>query len=499
LPCRWADDRLFWPLFGLLVVLAAAPFWLTQLLPLQDYPQILVLARAWGDCRDPATPFFGTYQRSFPLSPLVLPILLLRALGALLGFETAGRVMWTLYAVALPLAGLHLLRVLQRDRWAVLLVFPLVLSYWVAGGFFAFATAAPTLVVSLAFAVRWFRSAAPRDGTALAVLGSALFLWHALAFAQLVLAFGILWTLFRHRDRPASARALLPILPPMALFATWFVSGVLRRGASSHPPTWPHGLDNAAHFFDYIGPVVPGATPVALLLSLLLAAGALLGARVAEEAGFRVKRPFVWVAVVTALLYFVLPESCFGVEGISNRQPWLAALLLVFAYPLPSRGPARVALIGAIGVASALVLASMGRSFAAFDEESAGASRLIDRLRPGQTLLAPVGTGSTPTFPSPAKPLIAVQLYATVRFGGLPDTSFAGYGTSIVRYVDGKDPMPGLRMQWRAHPDALRLYDYVLLRGDVPAAALSGLQPVASDGGWHLYGVCGSRSRPACT
>src|SRR5689334_12151821 len=103
------SDILFASVFCAFTLVVAAPFWLSRILPMQDYPQILVFARAFGDCHDPSSPFFGTYTTGFPLSPLLLPILMLRAIGAVSSLETAGRLMWTLYAVGLPLASLYLL------------------------------------------------------------------------------------------------------------------------------------------------------------------------------------------------------------------------------------------------------------------------------------------------------------------------------------------------------------------------------------------------------
>ena len=85
-----ASDGLFYLVVGVLTVLAAVPFWLTHLLPMQDYPQFLVFARVFGDCRDPATPFFGTYAVRFALSPLVLPILVTRALAGIGGIGGSG-------------------------------------------------------------------------------------------------------------------------------------------------------------------------------------------------------------------------------------------------------------------------------------------------------------------------------------------------------------------------------------------------------------------------
>jgi hypothetical protein len=484
-----------------LTALAASTLWRTHLLPFQDYPQFLTLARAWGDCVDRSSPFFGTYERGMTFAPLLLPVLLVRAIGAIGGLELAGRVVWTLYVVALPLASLHLLRSLHRDAGAVLLVFLLVFSYWVTGGFFAFATASPIVVLGLSFGVRWLRTSRTADAFALALIACCLQLWHALAFAELVFAFGVLWCLCRFDDLRARADALTPFLPSTSLFLAWLALGVLRHAPAARPPTWPKFFDNARHVLDPIGPIVseaPGAT-VVLAVVLLGCALGFGGAPANPKAPFRVANPFGWLALVTALLYFVLPATCFGVEGIGNRQPWLAALFLVFAFPLPEDRLVRRLFLGAVAATAAALLLVMGRRFAVFDEESVGASRLIDRLEPGDTLFAPNIGGPSAAFPdADAKPLVAVDQYATIRHGVLPDASFAGYDINIVRYVNGTNPMPGLVHDWRHRLAELRRFDYVLTRVEATPPLSDELALVETDGVWRLYAVCGSRAHPHC-
>jgi hypothetical protein len=103
--------------------------------------------------------------------------------------------------------------------------------------------------------------------------------------------------------------------------------------------------------------------------------------------------------------------------------------------------------------------------------------------------------GSTVSFPG--KPLIALELYATVRHGGLPNTSFAGYDIMFIRYVRGKNPMPAIGGNWLSHP-ALTRFDYVLTRGPAPAQP-SRIRLEAQDGEFFLYAVCGSKAHPRCS
>jgi hypothetical protein len=490
---------LFFGIFGLLTGLGAVPFWLTHLLPMQDYPHFLLFARIFGDCRVEGSPFHGTYTTGFPLAPLLLPILLTRAIASFSSFETAGRVIWTLYAVGLPLASLHLLGVLRRDPWCVLLVFPLVISYWVIGGFFAFATGMPLLLVGLALSVRWLEAPTRRRGVVLAAVIAAAFLWHALIFAQLALDFGVLWLLYRAESGRTRAWAIAPLGPAIALFIAWMAASVSGHGPGRKPPLWTPFLDNATHFFAFLGPL-PEAAGAAFLLVLVLAAGAAAtpAASPGASLAFRVKAPFTWLAIVSAAGYAILPRVCFGVEGINNRQPYVAALLFVFGWTLPARRAPRALLLGAVGVASALGLLHLGQRFAAFERETVGASRLLDRVGPGESLLAPIDRVSTSAFPE--KPLVALDLYSAIRHGGLPNTSFAGYEINLIRYVNNQNPMPGLTgYSWSGSP-GLAKFDHVLLRGPVGTSiAREGfLRLVAKDGDFTLFSVCGGGAQPAC-
>lgn len=484
--------------FTILTLLAASPFWLSAILPMQDYPQFLTFVRAFSDCHDPASPFFGAYTTDFALSPLVLPLVLARSLAALVGIEQAGRILWTAYAIALPLTTLDLCRVAGSPRATAFFVFPLVLCYWVTGGFFAFATGAPLLLFGLACTLRWFAAPTGARAAALALVACALHLWHGYLFAQFVLDVGALWLLFRFAGRRARVRALSPLLPAALLFVAWS-RAVAGRPHAHVVLRYASFGESCARFFEFIAPILPGAAVGVGLFALLGVASTLAAPRARDDARFVVRNPFAWLAALSLALYFILPRDGFSTEGLDNRQPWLAALLFVPAARLPAPGAARRAVIAFTVAASACALLFIGRRFAAFDAESAGASRLIDRIPDRATLLAPVGTGATRSFPG--RPLIAVEQYATIRHGGLPPSSFAGYGMSFIRYVGDHNPMPGLPSRWLDNP-LLRRYDYVLLRSPLAALAQTRhavVRPIARDGDWMLFATCGGHALPDCT
>jgi len=491
--------RPFSVVFVTLLCLAAAPFWVTTLLPAMDYPQFLGFARAFRDLSVPGSPFYGTYTVGFPLSPLILPLLVMRGLSAFVTLEIAGKIIITAYAVGLPLVSLRLLRVLDKDPAQVFLVFPLIFSYWLSGGFFAYFTGMPLLVLGLSEGISWSRRPSLWRGAWLAGLLCAAFLWHALVFAELVQALFVLWVCARAEDIKARLRLLLPILPALGLFAVWMALMVLKRssGEARHlQVVFRAPLESAGEFLHDIGMLVPEGTGHIALFGVLLLLFFRFDppSRKVEEA-FSVKNPFAVLALYTALGALVFPLHCFGVEGISNRKCWIAALYLVFALRPPARGSARALALGAAMIFDTVLLGHFVERFHRFDAESIGASRLIDRLAPFDTLLAPMD-GVTRSFP--VKPLIHVEVYASVRRGGLPNKSFAGYDINVIRYVGGKNPMPSLNLQdWSKRPDLTRL-DWVLLHGPAVNNAPKRLSLVARDGEWGLFSICDSRKGPPC-
>lgn len=464
-----------------------------------DYPQFLGFVRAFRDMHVPGSAFYGTYALGFPLSPLILPLVIVRALSVFVSIEDAGRLVITAYAVGLPLASLRLLRVLDKDPALVFLVFPLVFSYWLNGGFFAYFTGMPLLLLGLSEGIRWLEAPSFRRSSTLVGLLIAAFLWHALVFAELVQGLLILWVCARVDDTKARIRLALPVVPALSFFATWMVTMVLQRSSGETRPAaaaFRSPLENAAEFLQNIGMLVPEATAQIMSFALLL----LVFFRfdrpsMTVEAKFWVKNPLAILSLATALGALFFPAYCFGVEGINNRKCWVAALYLIFALRLPARGALRPLALAATLLFDVVLMGHFLARFRKFHEESIGASRLIDKMAPGDALLAPVD-GVTKTFP--VKPLVHVDMYATARHGGLPNKSFAGYDINVIRYVDGKNPMPSLNADWARRPDLVR-FDWVLLRGHPSPNVSKRLSLTARDGEWALFAVCGSRKGPACT
>jgi hypothetical protein len=482
--------------FGTLLVLAVIPLWSTTFLPFMDYPQLLGFVRTWQGIQDPASPFYGTYATGFPASPLVLPLLVLHGLSHFMSIETAGKVVYTAYVLGLPLGSLRLLRVLDKEPSLVFLIFPLTYSYWLNGGFFAYCTGLPLLVLGISEGIRWLEAPIFRRGIVLTLLLVAAFFWHALVFATLVQALLVLWLLARTKSWKSRLTLVLPIGPAIGFFIAWVRASVVQRpsGPAAAHFYFRSPWLNAGDFFQNLGMLVAESMAHVLLFGLMLLVFFRFGSSSRTKELFRVDNPFALLALLSVAESIVFPVSCYGVEGIHNRQCWVAAFYLIFALqPAKSLNWRTWAIATSVGYNS-LFLGHFILRFRDFHAETVGASRLIDRIAPGDTLLAP-GDGVTKSFP--VKPLIHLDLYATVRRGGLPNKSFAGYDVNFIRYANGKNPMPGLGRDWLARPELAR-FDWVLLHGQATKALPKRLSLHARDGEWALYSVCGSRKGPAC-
>ena len=486
-----------------LTFLAARVWWLSAIVPGQDYPQFLVFVRAAQDCADPSSPFHGTYTTASWFVPTVLPIQLTRVLSLLCGgsIEAAAKLLLTLNNVAMVASSAYLLRLLGRPRWAVVLLFPLIHSRWtVIGGFVVYATAFPLVVLGWALGVRWLRRRDRVSGVLLGLWLCVTLLWHGLGFGVLGLGFAGLWLLWRAPSMRARALAVVPTLPSLVLMVVW-VGSTFQKKAEPTSWHWRPGWEAADKLLDHVWATVPHATARALLLAILVIGGLVLSRRNVGASGpaarmWRVDNPFLVVSGIYFAAYFLLPEDGLGVEVLSPRFSIQAATAAIFAWNLPSPRVMRASVVAAVAGFAVWCLGDIADRFRAFDADTRGASQLMDRVGLHETLYNyPAQGGASAAFTTPNRAMIELEQFSTARHGGLPNSSFAGYGMNYVRFV-GTNPMPFLRSPPSWNQDMAR-FDYVLVRsGQGPTDPR--FRHLEDREGWQLYAVCGSKRFPVC-
>lgn len=487
----------------MLTFLAARVWWLSAIVPGQDYPQFLVFVRAARDCADPSSPFHGTYSLAPWFLPTSLPTQLTRVLSLPLGgsIESGAKLLLTLQNVGLVAAGAYLLRVLGRPRWAIVLLFPFVHSRWtVMGGFVAYATAFPLIVLGWALTVRWLGRLDRTSGVLLALCLCVTLLWHGVAFGVLGLGFAGLWLLWRAPSMRARSVSVVPTLPSLGQMVFWLASTFQK---SAHAPgwSWRSVRDACDQLTDHVIATVPHRQTIALLLGVLLFGALVVSRRNVGATGpaarvWRVDNPFLFVAGLYLAAYFTFPENGLGVEVLSPRFSIHAAMASVFAWNLPAARVVRACVVGAVVAFGWWCLHDVETCFRQFDAETRGASYLMDEVGLHETLYNwPDKGGASDAFGMGNKAMVELEQFSTARHGGLPNSSFAGYGMNYVRYVNG-DPMPFLRGP-PTYSAAMTRFDYVLTKaGQGPTDPR--FRRIDQREGWELYGVCGSKRFATC-
>jgi hypothetical protein len=476
-----------------LAVATVLPWWLSDMLPLMDYPMFLSFVRVFQDFRDPASPLSPHFTLGPLLSPLLLPMILTSALSMLGSVELGGRLMLSLYSLGMLASAAYLLRALGRSRWNVLLVAPLVFGKSVSSGFVGFFTAVPLLLCCTALAVRHLQTPSRARAVGIAVSLAGIHLWHAIIFGEALLTLGVLWLCWRAPSWRSRLRVLLLAAPAAALFAVWLLrtistsAGGRLAGMAFDPFT---RILDPMQFFGCIPMRFTGAEQwVFGALLVLIACRALFGGAPAEpNVTFRVSNPAALLAVITLASYVFAPVNIFGNEIFNYRFAWIAALWGALAWSLPGHQPARLCQLTILAVCAAAWFVEINLRFTQFHQETVGASRLIDSIGKHETLFAPMIDSDTRAFIN--KPLREVQQYATIRHGSLPNTSFATYNINIIRFKTKENPLPVVPASgWETNPRLLR-FDYVLLRDAARSLVLdSRLRFLRRDGRWSLFAV----------
>jgi hypothetical protein len=492
------EQTSFWLVALTLSALVVAPWWSSRLLPMMDYPMFLSFVRVLAEQGDASSPLARAYTVGSPVSPIALPLWLTVWASRGVGIETAGRMLHSAYALGLLGAAYWLIRETRGNRYNLVLLAPLVLGKWVSSGFVGFVTGMPWVLCTAYLTLRALRTPSRRREAVLAAALLVALLWHALVGALALLIFGVTWLIWRAPDLRARAIALWPLGPAVLALALWLRSSVLRPpppGARPIPTTFAsltETLDPAVAF-DRVLMLFDGSRAWAMGIGLVWLLAAALGARETEtDPDFHLEPRIVWVLAALGC-FLVLPANAFGVEIVNLRFLWVTALFAAIAWRWPRATAARRLSIAVVASAGATYLLTVNARFRAFDRETGGASRLVDRVPPRAVLFAPMPAADTASFGN--SPLRELQQYATIRGGSLPLTSFAGYGTSYVQHRGAPLPPPPPSRGWEQHPELSRA-DYVLVR----TAHLRSprLRLVERDGEWTLYHVCRAEDPRTC-
>lgn len=135
----------------------------------------------------------------------------------------ATRVLYTIYALSIPLLTLLIIRTLGGNPWLALLSSLLVYNYSVTFGFAEFTVALPFLLILTWLLVRWDQHGGWRCAVGAAACLLILFCCHAMAVLFAIAALGVFALQRVRRSRREALLALAACVPALVLVLGWYV------------------------------------------------------------------------------------------------------------------------------------------------------------------------------------------------------------------------------------------------------------------------------------
>jgi len=385
-------------------LLSVVPIWLFDFLPFQDLPTLMsdvAILMNYTDARYGYDRYYDIDVSLYGYWGFAAPVY---ALNLIFSLETATRLAISLFAVALPLSVMTLVRSLGRDPWVALMAVPLTYNYSLYMGFLTFLFALPFFFWAMACWYRVFGHADLKSKQGVVLIGSAILLSFLTAQCHVIvgglLSASVLGICLSHPLGRSKVLLLAPlgltILGPLVATQS---SDALRSsyGAESSvlTITWTPIWQSTENLFtkafyphvSWIG-TVANVSYFALLTAMTI--GTLSSVR---HSSVRWSCPaFVFVLVA----YFAIPEGVGSTYYLSSRM--ISVCILLFLASLASRELkgiySKLFRAGALLVA-ALHTAATGTLLADFQTRTEGFHTIVQQASWGKrTLYLPFEFGN---------------------------------------------------------------------------------------------------------
>lgn len=449
----------------------AASIWQLQYIPFQDHPSHLLRENILLHYSDPGSEYPQHFILNLGLVPNQLSDLLVVGLAHLMPLAAASKLFFAFYLIALPLAALFLIRSFRPENSVYVLFYPLVaLNYFVRMSNENYVISIPFFLLFIAYWYRTRQSTRWRDWIIGALLATAIYYSHMVAFATAAIVVCIIALYERHPVRRLVRHALL-FAPGLLIYATYFVyvhaAGIVQEShiRSIHPYA-----SLAAWYTSLLEGIEPGTVrwlPLVCRIPLFyLPLAALVLAGLAMSWRQRPSRPLAAACTVLIFIAAVLPDW-FIIWGPGQRILLLTLLLLPALFPSGQRW--KIITCSLFVVFALLLRVSENDYLVEHSKTTAHFAEPFRNIPPG---LKPKRNQAMPVVFFPYNGLPAThrvfEYYNLINGGVNPHhIVFPDY---TVRYRN-KLPATGMYEQTRVTDEMLRDYDVVLLIGrDCPDA-----------------------------
>lgn len=388
---------------AVIVALAAAlllPIWYVAFPPLLDYPNHLARAFVLQHLHDPAYNFGKYYRADWGLYPYLGMDAALAVLCRIFPIETAGRVLLSLCALALPAATWLFLGEIDpgsdaKAPWVLLIAF----NVFFLEGFVNFDLGLAVALAALALWLRWLKNRGNARWLTLLAAFTALYFVHLLGFAiaALVMAAYLALSKASWRDWARSGALGLPGV------AAYLYSSRVGLGAQA---VAFRTLDDK---LDSLGMFLHGYLP-ALDWIALGALAAYFFAAVWRNPEFRVNWRWLGVAAFLFALFWAIPYQWGESSDLDVRVLPVVFVAILASVRVGRRGKA-LAAVPLVVFAAWMV--SVTRHFASEQTELAGLARSFDAV-PRNALVFPIVEGDQDPI---ERPFTHFWAYGVIRRG----------------------------------------------------------------------------------
>ena len=500
-----------------LLVLAACvwPLWASGLLPFMDLPQHLATVRVLHSYNDPAYGVSHYFAVELGRTQYLAWYFLVDWLTYLMPLETAARLVFSLYAVGLPLSIAALLKAHGRDPRAALLAAPFVYNPFLFMGFANYVTALPLVFWGLALLQQLLDAFSWRRLVGLVFVTTLLFYDHAMAFVLYVALAGVTVLVGARGVHPRHWwRQSLHLAPVSLAMLWWMRTSLILAGADE----WHKGLggrnvapvdirfkpllERFTSFPEFLLDAYPGHEDELVLIAwiTLLALAWVIGRGAVnrrEQTVREVLRAHVPEAllVTSLLIYLASPISYKWIWPIADRLVPAVALLAIPALARQST-PWRTFTLVIPATILALATSSLHATRARqFTEEAGPIREVVAQAERGKKLMALIYQPQSAVMKWPA--FLHFGQYYTVERGGMANFSFANFPQSPVLFPDQDGP-PNVPPRFEWTPEVFTMaeqgywYDYYLIRDANPNRNPFGLERskvelIVRKGPWALY------------
>ena len=238
---RPASDRLFILCVALLACISLFPIFGLRLLPMQDYPQHLLLSHITATFENPAFNWKEFYEVDLGPRPYMLWYLLMKPLAMAIGVENAGKLLFSAY-IALVTLVVAATKRYTGERflpWGALLLYPFAFNQMYFMGFSNYIISLPLLFIALLDLEKAFRHPLPPLRLALHGVYLLLLLLNHPYTVLVYIVLAVSSVAFSGRKLETALKTLAPAIAAAFVFCIWYAA---MHHASSAPNAYTWGI-----------------------------------------------------------------------------------------------------------------------------------------------------------------------------------------------------------------------------------------------------------------